>query len=355
MNKVKIGLIGAGQMACGAFDVNIAGGHLGTFKHIDDIELVAVADLNKDNLEKFKVKNFNPGTKYYRSHTELLKEPEIEAVIVATPDFTHVDIVVDALAADKHVLSEKPAATSLIDLSRLEKAVNASSKIYQVGLECRYIPFYQHIKKMLDRGDLGIPRMFWFKEFRPPFLEKTGNWILFNDKTGGVFVEKTCHFFDLFNWYAGSRPVKVIASAGQDVVKEIYGVKPDVFDNGFVIVEYENGIRANLALCMFLKGAETVEIGIIGDEGKLEGNLNPAQLTFCSFADNTYSEVNVKTDPVAKKLSHCGGVYFQHLDFIKSIRGNIRPMNNIDVAKWSTLIGLAAEESARNGGKPVEL
>lgn len=347
MKKINYGIIGTGLMARG---------HLGCINEIDDIEIIAASDPHEKNLKEFQSLNKDENTRYVSDYKDLLELDEIDAVIVITPDSTHVDIVKDVLAAEKHVLSEKPAATSFEDFKRLEKIVGDSEKIYQVGLECRFLPVFQRMRKMMEQGMLGNPRMVWCHEFRAPFLPKVDNWIMFQEKTGGVFVEKTCHYFDLMTWFAGSVPKKVIASAGQDIVTDIYGVQPDVFDNGWVIVEYENGVRANLGLCMFcpVDDNKGVGIGVIGDKGKMEGFMRNSQIEYAEFATKTTMEINAKGSCKVEALSHGGGVYYEHLDFVKNIRNNLKPLTDINVAKWSTYIGLAAEESARNGSTPVE-
>jgi len=344
MEKIKYGLIGAGQMATA---------HLGCINKIDAIELTAVADKSEASLNKFRNQNKNKTLRYFRDYRELLELDEVDAVVICTPDNTHVDIVSDAVAARKHVFSEKPAATTLKDLTRLQKIVSKSGKIYQVGLECRYLPVYQHMNKMLQDGLLGSPRMIWCKEFRGPFLQKVDNWIMFNESTGGVFVEKTCHYFDLMNWFSGSYPKKVMAIAGQDMVKDIYGVKPDIFDNGWVIIEYKNGVRAMLGLCMFCNCGYDIEMGVIGEKAIMEGFLEQSRIKFVEYGTDATSNIKVKMDKKYKELSHSGGVYFEHLAFIENIRENKVPFTDIEVAKWSTLVGLAAEESARNNGKAV--
>lgn len=345
MKKIRYGLIGAGQMAAG---------HLGCIKAIGDmVELVAVAENYPKNLESFKSANDNPKTKYFTDYRELLELDEVDAVIIATPDNTHVDIVLDTVAAEKHVLSEKPAATSFKDLERLEKAVKKSKKIYQVGLECRYLPVFQRMKSIISNGTVGSPRLLWCKEFRGPFAQKVNNWIMFKDKSGGTFVEKPCHYFDLMTWFADSVPKKVIALAGQDVVKDIYGVKPDVYDNGWVTIEYKNGARANLGLCMFCECEYDIEMGVIGEKAVMEGFFQKRKIDIREYKTNSRVTHDIKYEDRIEKLSHGGGVYFEHIAFVENIRKNKRPLTNIEVAKWSTLVGLAAEESAANGGKAV--
>ena len=331
----------------------MARGHLGCIGELNDVEIMAVADNYEKSLETFRAENKNQKTKYFSDYKELLKLDNIDAVIVCTPDNTHVDIVLDVLAAEKHVLSEKPAATHTKDLKRLEDGVKKSKKIYQIGLECRYLPIFQRMVKIIGDGVVGKPRLLWCKEFRGPFLEKIGNWIMFKDKSGGTFVEKTCHYFDLMTWFAGARPKKVIALAGQDVIKEIYGVKPDVYDNGWVIIEYENGVRASLGLCMFCDCEYDIEMGVIGEKALMEGFFNQSRVKLTEYGPQTTSDIQVRTEGKYRKLSHGGGVYFEHLAFVDNIRNGKKPLTDIETAKWSTLVGLAAEESAGNGGKAV--
>ncbi|MBT7301830.1 MAG: hypothetical protein HN849_20060, partial [Victivallales bacterium] len=197
--------------------------------------------------------------------------------------------------------------------------------------------------------------MTWCLEFRGPFLRKVDNWIMSQEKTGGVFVEKTCHFFDLMAWLVDSVPKTVTAVAGQDVVKEIYGIKPDIFDNGWVTIEYENGARGMLGLCMFGAGRKPLSITVLGEDGQMEGLFGPQKIEVAKRGVSKMEVIEAGADNEYAHLSHGGGVYFEHLAFIDSIRTGRTPLTDIETARWSTLVGLAAEESARNGSTPVNL
>lgn len=376
MDKIRYGVIGIRGMGSG---------HCRCLQEIPDAELVAVADNREESLNLFRhrlhdwdavedsLKGVDHETRLARQteweqapppeytgplafltdYREMLERDDLDAVVVATPDHTHVDLVTDCLAAGKHVLSEKPAGTTYQQLTELEEAVAKSDRIYQVGLECRYLPVYETMKRMIaEEHAIGRPLMTWCLEFRGPFHGKVDNWILSQEKTGGVFVEKTCHFFDLMTWLVDSTPKTVCALAGQDVVKEIYGFQPDIFDNGWVIIEYENGARGMLGLCMFGAGRKPLSITVLGENGQLEGLFGPAKIEYAKKGQKTV-EVEPTKDNRYAHLSHGGGVYFEHLEFIESIRQNRPPLTDINAAKWSTLVGLAAEESARNGGAPV--
>ena len=123
-------------------------------------------------------------------------------------------------------------------------------------------------------GRIGTPRMIAIREHRHPFLQKVGDWNRFSRRTGGTLVEKCCHFFDLMRLIAGAEPVRVYASGGADVNhrdERYAGEMPDIVDNAFVIVDFDNGMRASLDLCMFAEGAWWQEdFAVTGDAARIE-------------------------------------------------------------------------------------
>ena len=166
-------------------------------------------------------------------------------------------------------------------------------------------------------------------------------------------MEKMCHYFDLLNWFAGSRPKKVASFAGQDVVKEIYGVQQTVVDNGWVIIEYENSARAAAGLCMFSEKAHVIEVGAIGEKGRLIGQLT--QIDVWDHAGDSHTIIEAAPDPNIGKFSHNGGVYLEHVEFMDCIRNDRKPLTDIDATRYGVLVGLAAEESAAKGGCIVKI
>ena len=119
--------------------------------------------------------------------------------------------------------------------------------IVWVGLEYRYMPPVARLVEEVHGGAVGAVKMVAIREHRFPFLPKVADWNRFSRNTGGTLVEKCCHFFDLMNHIVGAAPVRVLASGGQDVnhLDERYdGERPDILDNAFVVVDYEDGTRA---------------------------------------------------------------------------------------------------------------
>ncbi len=181
--------------------------------------------------------------------------------------------------------------------------------------------------------------MLTIREHRFPFLSKVGNWNRFNRNTGGTLVEKCCHFFDLMRLAIASEPVRVMASAGQSVnhLDESYeGETPDIWDNAYVIVDFKNGARAMLELCMFAEGSRyQEEICAVGPTGKIEafvpgpsrfwpGDLGPAPISKVLVSPRSpkgVSELGIPIDATLLEAGdHNGATYYQHKFFLESIR-----------------------------------
>lgn len=203
-----------------------------------------------------------PEALFMDSLEALLSHPDLDCLLIASPNFRHLEQL-EALAAHRAlpVLVEKPLFTNLADLGRLDAFAARYDAPVWVAMEYRYMPPVAAFLRDVEAATGGI-RMLSIREHRFPFLEKVDDWNRFDAKSGGTFVEKCCHFFDLMRLALGSEPVRVMASGGQDVnhLDERYsdGV-PDILDNGYVIVDFRCGARAMLDLCMFAEGAEYQE------------------------------------------------------------------------------------------------
>ena len=218
-----------------------------------------------------------------------------------------------------------------------------------------------------QRATGGI-RMLTIREHRFPFLPKVGAWNRFNRNSGGTLVEKCCHFFDLMRLILQAEPVRVMASAGQAVnhLDERYdGAVPDVWDHGFVIVDFDNGARAMLELCMFAEGARyQEEIAALGPLGKIEalvpgsdrfwpaelGSPPVPQLIESPRAPKGPRVTQIAVDPALLAAGdHNGATYYQHLRFQQVVRGATRPDVTLEDGMKAVLMGLAAQDSARRG------
>ena len=208
---------------------------------------------------------------------DLLADSALDCLLIVSPNHCHAGQL-DAIAAKVTlpILVEKPLFTDPVDHARIEAFRDSYGAPVWVAMEYRYMPPMQRFLEMVDEVTGGI-RMLTITEHRFPFLQKVDNWNRFNANSGGTFVEKCCHFFDLMRLILKSDPVRVMASAGQEVnhLDEVYDGRPsDIWDCGYVIVDFASGARAMLELSMFAEGSEYQEmVHAVGGKGKLEVKL----------------------------------------------------------------------------------
>lgn len=351
---VRYGLIGTGMMGTE---------HLWNLQHVPGAHVTAIADPDPGMRDWICEAAGEQGAEFERfaDHRDLLASGLVDAVVVASPNFTHHDVMLDVLATPgMHVLVEKPLCTTVADCRDLLAAAEGHDGVVWVGLEYRYMPPVAKLARTVHASDVGTVRMVAIREHRFPFLVKVGDWNRFNRNTGGTLVEKCCHFFDLMNHLTRDRPVRVLASGAQDVnhLDERYdGEVPDILDNAFVIVDYEGGARALLDLCMFAEASEhQEELSVVGDRGKVEAFLPSAEWRFAERArgrDGIVREV-VHDDRVAYEGFHHGSSYLEHLDFLAAVRSGGRPEVGLEHGLLSVAMGVAAHRSI-DEARPVAL
>ena len=323
--------------------------HLRSLALIPEAEVIAICDTYKKNLDKgaelaIKLKVSTHNVLKCRQAEALLSADEIQGVIIATPNYTHCPLTVAALKAGKHVLCEKPMATTVKDCEVMIKAAKESRRILQIGLELRHSPLYQKMKEIIKKGNIGKVQMMWCKEFRAPFAKKVKDWILKEEQSGGSLVEKDCHHFDLFNWIIGAKPVWVSAFGGHEVLYH----HRDVIDHAWVITEYENGARTCLGLCFFSPhGNDILEVGAIGSKGKLESFHSAMKINTWGRKEPRKRIYRIDIPPRIKKMSHKGGVYYELVSFLDTIKKGRKPYPDGEVGKWSVAIPLAAEKAVK--------
>jgi predicted dehydrogenase len=344
MSDLRVGLIGTGMMGCE---------HLRNLMGLDSVAITAVSDPNEEPL-RWATKTLGDranSVTQFTSHEDLLASGLVDAVLVASPNYTHKSILDDILSTDIPVLVEKPMCTTVEDCISVVRAQESRSAITWVGLEYRYMAPIAGLLQELRSGIIGNMKMMSIREHRFPFLIKVDNWNRFSRNTGGTLVEKCCHFFDLMNLAVGSRPVRVMASGGQDVnhLDEVYnGERSDILDNAYVIVEYANGVRTMLDLSMFAEGGQhEQEITVVGDRGKLDAYIPGNGKIFIGNRDSrSVQEIDVPTDPdIAHMGFHFGASFIECKRFVDAVLNNTPPEVTVADGLWSVVIGAAAHKS----------
>jgi myo-inositol 2-dehydrogenase / D-chiro-inositol 1-dehydrogenase len=276
--------------------------------------------------------------------------------VVASPNFTHRAVLEPLLASGAAILCEKPLATTLEDARWIVEQAERRKNVFWTGMEYRFMPPAARFIEQVHQGKVGTLRMLSMREHRFPFLPKVGDWNRFARWTGGTMVEKCCHFFDLMRLIAQSEPVRVYCSGSMDVnhVDERYeGRRPDIIDNSFTTVDFANGVRAMLDLCMFAEGVEhQEEISATGDAARLDVRIPPGDLVFSPRVDWRGPKAVERTHvPVEEAFllagSHHGATYYQHVAFAAAVRGEAPVAVTAEDGLKAVAIGLAAEISAR--------
>lgn len=353
---IRYAVIGAGMMGRE---------HMRNIALLEGAEITALADPNADSLAQAAAGD-RAGLAQYRDHRDLLSAGGFDCVVIASPNDTHAAVLADVLAAQKPVLVEKPLCATLDDCRAILRLAEKAAAPAWVAMEYRYMPPVERLIDKVRAGEAGRLRMIAIREHRFPFLQKIDDWNRFSVRTGGTLVEKCCHFFDLMRLMAGAEARRVYASGAMDVnfVGETYHGRPaDILDNAFVVVDFENGVRAMLDLCMFAEGAYWQEqIAATGDLASIEafvpgparfspdGRERMSELVVSPRATKQPVREEIHVDPVILAAGdHHGSTFFQHRKFLDMVRHGGTPEVTLEDGMRAVMIGQAAEESARTG------
>jgi myo-inositol 2-dehydrogenase/D-chiro-inositol 1-dehydrogenase len=354
--NLRYGLIGSGEMGQE---------HIRNVALVEGASIVAIADPN-DGMRSDAAR-LADGVDVYADHKQMLSADVCDAYIIATPNDTHHDVMLDVLAAGKPILCEKPLCTTTAECRDLIAHAQRMSAPVWVAMEYRFMAPVERLLKEVAAGTAGEARMIAIREHRHPFLHKVGNWNRFRQRTGGTLVEKCCHFWDLMRLALRSDPIRVYASAGMGAnhLDERYdGQAPDITDNAFVIVDFRDGTRGMLDLCMFAEGSAWQEvISVTGTRARIDacvpspqrfsggGEVRPAQIVISDRATRTESIETVEVDAeILQAGDHYGSTFFQHQRFAGLVRsGQGSPEVTLEDGLWAVRVGEAAETSAATG------
>lgn len=354
---VKYGIIGCGMMGQE---------HLRNIALLDGAQVAAIFEPNAAMARAAAA--LAPDAVLVESIADLLAIEDLACLVIVSPNHCHM-AQLEEIAASRTlpILVEKPLFTDPADFARLTAFRDSYAAPVWVAMEYRYMPPITALLEAVEAATGGV-RMLTIREHRFPFLEKVGNWNRFNRNSGGTFVEKCCHFFDLMRLILGSDPLRVMASGGQAAnhLGESYdGEVPDILDHGYVIVDFENGARAMLELCMFAEGARyQEEVSAVGPAGKIEAlvpgpgrfwpeDLGPAPVPRLIISPRNPKGPVDRDIPVPAALleagDHNGSTFYQHQRFLEVVRGTADPEVTLNDGAWAVRMGQAAQQSIATG------
>ena len=354
---IRYGIIGCGSMGCE---------HIENLKALGGAEVTAIADPHAPSRDA-ALALLPQAPQAFEHHQALLDSGLCDAVVIATPNFTHIEMMRAALQTDLHLLVEKPLVTRIDDgLEMIQRAAGRAGIVW-VAQEYRFMPPVAEMIRMAHAGAVGRLHQVAIREHREPFYPKVGDWNRFTANTGGTLVEKCCHYFNLMDLILKEKPLRVFASGGQRVnhLDESYGGRrPDILDSAYVIVEYPSGARAMLDLCMFAENSiDNEHIVVVGDEGKLESLLPSLTLRCGRREDWGRREVWGEPSGTGKGVSvrrvwdtnikyagqHFGASYVEHQHFAAAVRNGTPAEITLEEGLRSVATGLAAHRSIETG------
>ncbi|HIE52071.1 MAG TPA: Gfo/Idh/MocA family oxidoreductase [Armatimonadetes bacterium] len=322
--------------------------HAATYAYRPEVELTLVCDLNEQRAREIAVQYGAQG--WTTDYREVVEREDIQAVSVVTPDFAHREIAVAAAQAGKHVLCEKPLATTLEDCEAIIEAARQAGVKLMVDFHNRFNPPFLKMKRALEEGELGEPLMFYVRLndtiFVPTQMLSWGG-----QSTVGWFLGS--HAFDLIRWLSGAEVRRVYAVSRSVVLKQRGLDTPDFFQT---TLELTNGATAQVENCWVV--AETAPVvfdfkcELVATKGTMYADPSHHRMVQKYTPEEaTYPDVIVFPEVYGKPT----GFAIESINhFVDCVLHDREPLITGEDGLQATKIVLAMEESARTG-QPVEV
>ncbi len=268
MTTIGIGVIGCGFVGYGA--------HLPAFSAIDGARLAAVADPDAKRLEKATKKHSIKSA--YQDYVELIKDPNVDAVVVSVPTPLHQRVTLTALGAGKHVLCEMPLAPTLDAADEMIEAAKSAGVYLMPGLNFRFTPNYVKAKQQIQSGALGDVTAAFYREFIPAKdLAKQwppGAWVWKVRESGGPLFTLSVWSIDLLRWITEREVGEVHAAAKYTVLDKFGGTlgydacATIRFCNGVVgSLQYSGSVSEHASTsCLEVVGSSTTSLQASGND-----------------------------------------------------------------------------------------
>lgn len=371
--ELRLGLIGAGRR-----------GALAQYTHQpeNNVFLTAAADISNKALSAFKE---TVGREVFvtEDYHELLARPDIDAVVISTPDDLHEEHAIAALKAGKGVYLEKPMAITVEGCDRiLQAAYDHKSKLY-VGHNLLHFAVIRKMKELIDSGAIGEVKTAWCRHF----ISYGGDayfkdWHAERSRTTSLLLQKGAHDIDILHWLCGGYTETVTAMGDLSVYGQITdrhspdeagdaswhldnwpplsqkGLHPtiDVEDINLMLMRLNNGVLATYQQCHYSPDAWR-NYTIIGTEGRIEnfGDMSgDSVVKLWNKRHNYQPEGDVEYVIPEEEGSH-GGADPNIIDeFIRYLRDEGGPLITSAIsARYSAVTGCKAAESLRTGSQPL--
>jgi predicted dehydrogenase len=339
LTKLKVALIGAGVWG---------ETHAYLYDEHPMVDLVAICDLDLEKAKKL-AKKFRV-RKVYNDYREMLKKVDFDAVSIVTPDFAHGQVSVDCAMAGKHILLEKPLATTREDVESIVNAVRSKNVRLMVDLHNRWNPPFVIAKNSLDNGELGEPVSAYF---RLNDIKLIATDMLPWSAKSSILWFLGSHTVDTLRWFFKDEVEKVYSVSSSGVLQKLGVDTVDVYQT---ILEFRNGGIASIENSWIIPNTHPcindIKFNITGTKGMINLDLSNNQMI-----EKFTEEKSTRPDILVRHFIHGkarGFAYESIRHFIDKLISGEDFLVTIEDAANTSLVILAIIESASTG-KPIKV
>lgn len=253
-NKIRVCLIG-----CGRAGMIHARDYMGG---VPGAALTALCDSMEQGLRAAAEETGI--SKTYSDWKDVMKDPEIDAVVVVTPTQFHHDIVIAAANAGKHVFCEKPMASTEKECDDMIEACRKNHVKLQLGFMRRFDKNFRKGKELLEQGAVGKPTLIKSNTYGP---SEPKEWMYDVRKNYGPIGEVNSHDFDTIRWYAGSEVKMLHVIGGNFRSPEKAKEYPEYYDTCTVMLQFENGVLGMITGAQYVRYGYDSRAEILGTNG----------------------------------------------------------------------------------------
>jgi predicted dehydrogenase len=292
--------------------------------------------------------------KYYTDFDTFVQDGSLDAIDICSPPHVHADQAVKAAEMGKHILCEKPLATTMEDAQRIERAVEKAGILFMTGFTYRYHPLVRIAKNIVESPSLLQINY----SFKPTV--SSDHWTAKFNETGGFLVEQAVHWFDLFNWWCG-RPESVYATTDSSSPYDAVFTTLTFKKGGIALIAF-NSRGIHRSFHFFLDSEEfaadlQIELLPYTRGGTLHIYKQPnTHLQYLLGGWKVYTSKNNLIFPIAKAFTqhrdaHLVPFFYEINQFISDIQQNSNPENSVSTGREALEIALAAKTSILEGKK----
>lgn len=328
---VRVAVIGAGLIAQRA--------HLPAYAAAEEAELAAIVSGHRETAEAAARQFGNPLV--LDSWEAAVADPDIDAIDICTPNSLHATIAIAAAKAGKHVLVEKPMATSLSEADAMIAAARKAGVLLAVAHNLRFVPIYSAMQQLLADGAIGrifSARGVFMHAGPDEFWGATSDWFWREGEAGGgSLLDMGIHMIDLLRWMVG-RPVQEVSAMTARVLKPTYAD-----DNAMTVMRFEGDILASVQSSWSARPLPDRQIAIHGELGNLMMGRSSEEPLVLNLQDGAGARRVLPPIPAASPFGD------PFVNFVRAIQRSDLPLVTGEDGRLSLAIALGAYESAKTG------